>query len=212
MHRPKLSASAALLVGFAVALAGCSEVLSKGPNWLRADVVALDPAVAGLAPDTYHLEGPGHYSLSLDPETRLPTTFGLYTHQRLAGEDRDVLLGTSGSALPTTGRYDVVTPDASGRSTGGFSIVVGRLTADRSERYVGTQGWVEITSVAGGVVEGTFRGTAHQVSLTLAEPGRGFQNIVRDDPLHAPSNAAPRIEVSGSFRAVPFSQIPIEQH
>lgn len=212
MHRLGFSASAALLVGVAVVLAGCSEVLGKRTHWLRADVVEIDPAVAGLAPDTYHIEGPGHYSLSLDPETRLPTTFGLSTQQRLAGEDRDVLLSTSASALPSVGRHEVGTPDASGRSVGSFTIVVGRLTAERSERYVATEGWVEITSVAGGVIEGTFRGLARQVSLTLAEPGRGFQNIVRDDPLHAPSATAPRIEVSGTFRAVHFSQIPIEQH
>jgi hypothetical protein len=212
MHRLGFSTSAALLVGFAVVLAGCSEVLGKRTHWLRADVVEIDPAVAGLAPDTYHLEGPGHYSLSLDPETRLSTTFGLYTQQRLAAEDRDVLLSTSASALPSVGRHAVGTPDSSGRNVGSFTIVVGRSTAERSERYVATEGWVEITSVAGGVIEGSFRGIARQVSLTLAEPGRGLQNIVRDDPLHAPSATAPRIEVSGTFRAVHFSQIPIEQH
>jgi hypothetical protein len=212
MRRLKFSTSVALFVGLAVVLPGCSEVLGKRTDWLRADVVGIDPAVAGLAPDTYHVEGPGHYGLSLDPETRLPTTFGLYTQQRLAGEDRNVLLTTSRAALPATGRYEVGTPDASGRNVGSFTIVVGRLTDDRSERYVATEGWVEITNVAGGVIEGTFRGIGRQVTLTLAEPGRGFQNIVRDDPLHAPSATAPRIEVSGTFRAVHFSTIPLEQH
>lgn len=212
MHRVRLSTSAALLAGLTVMLAGCSEVLGKRAHWLRAHVVAIDPAVAGLPPDTYQLDGPGHYSLNLDPETRLLSTFGLYTQQRVTGEQRDVLLTTTASALPPLGRHEIGTPDASGRNVGSFAIVVGRVTEDRAERYVGTQGWVEITNVAGGVIEGNFRGIARQVGLTLAEPGRGFQNIVRDDPLHAPSAAAPRIEVSGSFRAVHFSQIPVEQH
>lgn len=189
-------------------LSSCSDPLrSAEPSWLRATVTELEAVAPGDEPETWEFSSDATtFSVGNSPLTRRPAHFGVSSVQLAeGGEQRMISFGIGHPARIGAGRYAVgVRPSETGRYPDRFSFVFNRGTTERSERYVAVEGWVEITRSTPDLVEGTFQITGRQVSLTLAEEGRGFQRIFRDDPPHSPDPSAPRITIKGSFQARPF--------
>jgi hypothetical protein len=217
---------ALVAVGVALGSAACAEILNgPQPGWFRASVAELEPQVAATPPASYTVEGDGWFSIGRDPETHRPVRFSIGTGRTTEDktERQSITLVIGVPEIPRPGRYSVVLPTPSGAAPAAdFSVFFNRKqlpSPDGQPRegwddiaYVATEGWVEITRATGGVVEGTFHlvGVQHLLTVLERDGAQNFQaRIVREDPLHIPATDAPRVEVTGSFRARPLSSIPI---
>ncbi|MCA1788841.1 MAG: hypothetical protein LC667_02980 [Thioalkalivibrio sp.] len=168
-----------------------------GPSWFRAsvegEVMRQFEGTGRFAsePDRTDAGAPDYFQLSakgLDSETeevfhlRWPSGArpGVGTHALVRHAD------PYGSSAGVTGIYRWSRGDNVTAPFGG-------------ELYVAVSGRVEITTSTTDAVEGTIRFSGVQVTRM------GVGANERDDPRQQPDASAPRIEVSGSFRATPWS-------
>ena len=192
----KRSTTAALLL--AAALSGCrgDGVGPHGPSWFRA-------SLEGEVNAQY--EGTGDFSFLRD-YAESPRYFRIYSTGLDTVVRETFHIRWPEARQPAPGTYALVPHTDAFGSTQGVSGVYlwhrgDNVTAPaQSERYVATGGTIEITRSTQEEVEGTIR-----FSGTLVER-RGTGAPERLDPQERPDPAAPKIEVTGSFRLIRFDE------
>jgi hypothetical protein len=180
---------------FAVSMllaAGCTEdgTGPGGPSWFRA---TLDGAVTG------QYEGRGEWGPERT-EQGAPWYLTIASQEETDGVEQSFVLRWPGRGRPQAGTYSLVHfDDAAGSPHGPVALYRYQAGDNVSQvamvdTYVGLAGTVEITRSTDDVVEGTVQFSGAQVYRSVGA------DVLRNDPRGQPDPAAPRIQVSGSFR------------
>jgi hypothetical protein len=167
------------------------------PSWFRA---SLEGEV------TRQFEGTGRFASEPDrTDAGAPDYFQLSARGLDAGTDETFRLRWPSGARPGPGTYALVPHQDVHGSSAGVTGLYRWTRGDNvsapfgGELYVAAGGTIQITRSTPDGVEGTIQFSGIQVTKM------GVWTNERDDPRYAPDPSAPRIEVSGSFRATPWS-------
>jgi hypothetical protein len=185
--RKQVFASAAVL------LTACSNI-----NLVPDGDVGYVRATAAAEARTQY-EGTGEFNLD-----NLPRTFVISSRETgSTGSGSLLFWRRQTDELPRPGVYPIAPPDDSQDTWDGFAADYTRAASGGVESFVARSGQVEITRVSPQRVEGTFR-FAGVRNCARPAPGSDARPSGPCDPA-AVDLAAPTIEVSGSFSAVPLS-------
>lgn len=174
-----------------VMLAGCS------PTDAAARGSFLHATVQGSVREEYR--GTGEFGMD-----NLPTTFVLTSAGRGEAAGRSFSLRRPQQAgHPEAGSYPLVLPHQVASGGEAFTAIYTRAVGPGHESFISRAGTVEITRASPRRVEGTFR--FEGVLCTARTPER---QIGACDPARIPPDA-PTVEVSGTFSAVPGTNVGI---
>jgi hypothetical protein len=188
-----MSSSSKLTILVLVAgLVGCTgegAVAPREASWLRADV-------RGAVTAEY--EGLGEFWTGQHPT--LGTRFVVNSGATDRAGEQTVMLFRKGGGQPPAGTYPLSAVAPRDADSRGFTVLYFRAAGDTAESYGAAAGEVDITRSDEDRIEGKFRATAYRYS---ARALRGAPGGVATGSSGNLDPGAPRIEVSGSFRAVP---------
>lgn len=181
-----------------IAAAGCTGdgLRPEGPSWFRA-------SLTGEVNRQY--EGAGDFAVQRDHDDS-PKYFKIHSQNTDAGGHQFFYFRWPNARRPSPGTYALVPhADEYGSPSGITAIYYWRVgdnvTAPASsELYVAAGGTVEITRSTAEEVEGTISFSGIRVSKWDAW-GNGPK-----DPRNQPNPAAPKVQVSGTFRVVRFDE------
>jgi hypothetical protein len=143
-------------------------------------------------------EGTGTFFNGGGPGSGSPPSFGLNSSGGASSRDQAFSLTRNQSGhLPERGTYPLQLPKPAAEQWPGFAAVYRRMVHDGVESYVSDAGEVTITSSSPHRVEGTFRFSGVRYCARTLRGLEGACGPGEIDP------NAPRIEVAGSFSAVP---------
>ena len=175
-----------LVIGVAVALHGCDSP----PTEPEADA-SLQATISGVTNLTF--EGTGQFYATV-----APLSFRLVSRAKGSSENQTLQLGRMNAGLPTVGKYPL------GLRTEILAHFSRTGNNGTYEAFATSSGELEITASRPDRIEGSFRISGFRFCLreqqqTGSRTGVACTVPTADDP------SAPRIEVSGSFVAVPGS-------
>jgi hypothetical protein len=169
---------------------------TRGPSWFRA-------SVEGEV--SRQFEGSGDFDSAPDRDgANAPRYFMLFSRGSDPALGETFYLRWPVAGRPAPGRYALVPhTDQYGSATGVTGIYLWQQgdnvsAPSRSELYVAVAGVVEITRSDDDQIEGTVRFSGLQVEKW------GPVHPERSNPRHQPDPTAPRIDVTGTFRATKF--------
>ncbi len=174
-----------LVLGMAVALHGCDSP----PTEPEADA-SLQAKISGASKSTF--EGTGHFYAPV-----APPSFRLVSRGKGSSENQTLQLGRMNAGPPAVGKYPL------GLRTEILAHFSRTGTNGTYEAFATSSGELEITVSRPDRIEGSFRISGFRFCLreqqSSSRTGVACTVPVADDP------SAPRIEVTGSFVAVPGS-------
>jgi hypothetical protein len=175
-----------LVLGVAVALNGCES----HPTELEADA-SLDAKTSGATNLTF--EGTGHFYAPV-----APPSFRLVSRGKGSSENQTLQIGRMNAGPPAVGKYPL------GLRTEILAHFSRTGNNGTYEAFATSSGELEITISRADRVEGTFRISGFRFCLREQQQTGSRTGVACAVPT-AEDPSAPKVEVSGSFVAVPGS-------
>jgi hypothetical protein len=175
-----------LLLGMAVALQGCES----NPTEREADA-SLEAKISGASNSTF--EGTGHFY-----DLVAPPSFRLVAHGKAGSENQTLQIGRMSARRPAVGKYPL------GLRTEILAHFSRTGNNGTYEAFATSSGELEITISRADRVEGTFRISGFRFCLREQQQTGSRTGVACAVPT-AEDPSAPKVEVSGSFVAVPGS-------